>query len=172
MLSNAPPQSGRIPPWIPSHPEVLQPWQIDYMLLILSLLVENEVPGARPLYLWTSRFSLGRFLSEREGFCRANAPGYQWKVVDPASRALVTSWAQLQRLNWPDQRSCAEVKWGSQDYPTCASCYTSSARAALATMLSAGIREAQEPYDYIRTSTPNREANFAAEPTYAIVPRR
>lgn len=123
------------------------------------------------MYIWATRFGLGRFLAEREGFCRANAPGYWYKMIDPASRSFVTTWAQLHRINWPDMTSCAGAKWGSQDYPTCASCYTSSARAALATMLTAGIREAQEPYDFIRTATPNREANFAAEPTYAIVPR-
>jgi len=173
FATDQPAQPGRLPRWFEAAEgeQTMAPWQHDFMSIVLGQLAENDVPGARKLFLWTVRFGLGRFLAEGEGYCRANAPGYWLEVRDKASKAAATTWAQLQRLNWPQQGSCAGAAW-IDGHVACTDCYTSIAAAALATMVNLGVEAAQEPYDYVRKQTVNRTANYAVAPGFAIVPRR
>lgn len=147
--------------------EKVAPWQQDMMAMVVAHLAENGVEGAERLARWMAPFVVGRWNAESQGYCRANAPGY-W-LLHGWGKPI--TWAEFNRLNWPDQRSCAGVRWNDPN-PDCAYCYTSIARAALASMLNIGIAEAREPYDFIRLRTPNSMANMAAEPTFALAPRK
>lgn len=155
----------------PYHDEDVAPWQQDYMATVVAHLAENGVEGADRLARWMARYIVGRWTAEAEGYCRALGVGYWLKFVDPGTRKPARTWAEFARAAWPDVKSCAGVAW-SDAYADCASCYTAGARAALASMMNLGIAEAGEPYDFIRQRTANSRADFAADPTFALAPRR
>jgi hypothetical protein len=155
----------------PYHGDQVAPWQQDFMAIVVAHLAENDVDGADKLARWMARFVVGRWTAESQGYCRALGPGYWLKFVDPKTGATAKTWAEFSRAAWPDVKSCAGVPW-AESWADCAGCYTSGARAALASFLNLGIKEAAEPYDFIRLHTPNSRANFAGDPTFALAPRR
>ncbi len=169
--THLPQQQGRLPGWLASNnPEMMAPWQQDLMVIVLSYLADNDVAGSRQLMLWLGRFVAGRFLADAEGYCRSAAPAYWIRFADRSKGVVAQSWAEFYRLNWPEQRSCALTSWVDRS-AACTYCYTSMARGALAALINVGVSQAREPYDFIRSQTENRNADFASDPTFAIVPR-
>src|SRR5208282_6555062 len=84
------------------------PWQNDFFNLVIGWIVEMGWVEARPFLDWTTRFAIGRWTSEAEGYCQTMAPAY-WIRVRTDNGQTVDSWAQLFRLNWPDVHSCPQV---------------------------------------------------------------
>lgn len=147
------------------------PWMNDFMGSVLSLITENNEPNARETLHWLSRFNVGRFLSDAEGFCAARAPGYYWKSTDAAG-AFLTSWAELFAANYPEDvgKPCSTLTITS-GYPTGASGYAAYARAMLGAATNATVPNGATAYAKWKAMTPSMDKAFAADPTWAIVPR-
>lgn len=147
------------------------PWMNDFMGSVLSLITENNEPNARETLHWLSRFNVGRFLSDAEGFCAARAPGYYWKSTDAAG-AFLTSWAELFAANYPEDvgKPCSTLTITS-GYPTGASGYAAYARAMLGAATNATVPNGSTAYAKWKAMTPSMDKAFATDPTWAIVPR-
>jgi hypothetical protein len=145
------------------------PWQNDFMSLVVGQLSEAGDQQAREYFNWISRFTVGRFLNESAGFCRAQAPGY-YIIIRDASNRFITDWGLLFRTNWPTITSCdpKRVVDGVQTSPTD---YAAYARAMLGTSVGLGISGADAAYSYWNTVTPQMRNAMLGDPSWAIIPR-
>lgn len=147
------------------------PWQNDFVGSVVSLMAENREPNARELVDWLSRFNVGRFMSDAEGFCAARAPGYYWKNVDTAG-AFLTTWSELFAANYAADvgKACSTLTITS-GYPTEAGGYAAYARGMLGAAANASVATADIAYAKWKSMTPSMDKAFAADPTWAIKPR-
>jgi Flp pilus assembly pilin Flp len=145
------------------------PWQNDFMALVVGQLAEAGDIQAREYFNWISRFTVGRFLNESAGFCRAQAPGYYITIRD-ASNRFITDWGLLFRTNWPTITSC-DPKRVVDGVPTSPSDYAAYARAMLGTSVGLGISGADAAYSYWNNVTPQMRNAMLGDPTWAIIPR-
>ncbi|MBS3995932.1 MAG: hypothetical protein KGZ67_01150 [Hydrogenophaga sp.] len=147
------------------------PWQNDFVGIVFSLMTENKEPNARETLDWFSRFNVGRFMSDADGFCAARAPGYYWKNVD-ASGAFLTTWAQMFAANYAADvgTPCSSLTITS-GYPTSASGYAANARGMLGAAANAGVANGHTAYAKWKAMTPSMDKAFPADPTWAITPR-
>ena len=113
------------------------PWQNDFMALVVGQLAEAGDPQAAEYFKWISRFTVGRFINESAGFCRAQAPGYYIAIRDSANN-FVSTWGALFKLNWPTITSCDPNRAVDGD-PTSAAGYAAYARGMLGNAASLGI---------------------------------
>ncbi|MDP2263619.1 MAG: hypothetical protein Q8K24_10730 [Hydrogenophaga sp.] len=147
------------------------PWQNDFVGTVVSLMAENKEPNARELVDWLSRFNVGRFLSEDQGFCTARAPGYYWKNVD-ASGVFLTTWSQLFAENYAaDMGKACSTLTVTEGYPTNSAGYAAYARGMLAAAANAGVSGGSTAYARWKAMTPAMDKAFAADPTWALAPR-
>ena len=154
--------------WSQEHASV---WQNDYFSIVLSLLAENGEPDARDALNWFSRFTVGRFLNDSNGFCAARAPGGYW--INRVNMVYVSTWRDLFNLNYPADagKDCSTLTV-TEGYPDWGGGYAASARAMLGATANAGIPGAKEAYARWKSMTPQMDANIAqGEPTWVIVPR-
>lgn len=145
------------------------PWQNDFMAMAVGQLAEGGDPQAREYFNWISRFTVGRFLNESAGFCRAQAPGYYIAIRDSSNR-FITDWGVLFKTNWPTITSC-DPKRAVDGAPTSPADYAAYARAMLGTSSGLGINGAEDAYNYWLTVTPQMRNAMTGDPTWAIVPR-
>lgn len=149
----------------------IHPWQNDYVSIVLSLLAENNEPRALEALKWFSKFTVGRFLNESNGFCTARAPGGGWIYRDNAGK-YITSWKELYATNYPaDLGTPCSALAITEGYPRSAGGYAASARAVLAATSNAGIPEAKSAYLQWKSMTPEMDTKLPSDPTWAIVPR-
>jgi hypothetical protein len=147
------------------------PWQNDFVGTVVSLMAENREPNARELVDWLSRFNVGRFMNDANGFCAARAPGYYWNNVD-ASGAYLTTWAELFAANYAADvgKPCSSLTV-TDGYPTSAGGYAAYARGMLGAAANAGVANGATAYAKWKAMTPGMDKALAADPTWAIRPR-
>ena len=144
------------------------PWQNDFFGIVLAQLAENQEPKALELLQWMSRFNVGRFTNEAQGYCIAYAPAYYLNLRDTKG-SFITSWATLFQANFPNGKCSDAIVDGS--YPTSAGGYAANARAMLASAAAVGITDAAQAYKLWIAKTPGIDADFLNNPTWAIIPR-
>lgn len=147
------------------------PWQMDYFMTTMSLLAQNRDPSAQEILNWWGRFTVGRFISDDQGFCAARASGYYWKIKS-ADGLYFTSLKQVFDSAYPEDigKKCSDLKIidGYPDYHTG---YVAYARGALAAAANAGVQNAAFAYKKWKSMTPLLDASFSSSPNWAIVPR-
>ena len=147
----------------------IAPWQNDFMALIWSLMAENNEPNAKVFLDWISRFTVGRFISDQDGFCAAEAAGYYWKPKD-LNGNFFNSLNSLFDFNNPTlaKTPCAQVMASKTE---CADCYAGIAMAMLAAAQNANVANAGSAYDRWYKMNPNNVKALAKDPRWSIVPR-
>jgi len=144
------------------------PWMNDYVVMVMAHLAENNEAKALEVTNSMSRFTLGRFLNDSQGFCIEKAPGYYWKIRD-TNGAFLTTWKALFEMNYPGV-SCSDTL-AIDGYPELAVGYAASARAMMGATQNAGVADAQTAYTAWKAMTPKIDQAFASDPTWAIIPR-
>ncbi len=146
-------------------------WQNDFMVTVLALMAENKEPQAKELHAWFSRFSVGRFLADDEGFCAARASGYYWKTANSAGKPF-TRWSEIYNENYPQDagKPCSSLVI-TGGYPDSPGGYVAYARGMLGASANAGYKNAAEAYSKWKSMTPKLEQAFSIDPSWAIVPR-
>ncbi|WP_244273657.1 hypothetical protein [Acidovorax soli] len=152
----------------PDEPHLVGPWQSDFFGMVFAQLAENAEPNAKLVLDWASKFNIGRFNSEADGFCTARAAGYYWTIVN-AQSAPYTTWRDLYQANYPGE-VCSSVTT-IDGYPNWAGGYAAGARAMMASAANAGVTNASATYTKWRSLTQAMDQDFATDPTFAIVPR-
>jgi hypothetical protein len=152
----------------PDERHLVGPWQNDYFGIVFAQLAENAEPNAKLVLDWVSKFNIGRFNSEAEGFCTKRAAGYYWTIVD-AQGSPYTTWRDLYQANYPGE-VCSSVTT-IDGYPNWSGGYAAGARAMMASAANAGVTNAAATYTKWRSMTPLMDQDFATNPTFAIVPR-
>jgi hypothetical protein len=148
------------------------PWQNDFVAIVLSLLAENGEPRAKETLDWISRFTVGRFNKEAEGFCTVKAPGYYWDTKDSSGK-FITTWSELFAKNYASfvGGNCATMSMVTEAYPDCANCYAGIARGMMGASSNAGVSGASTTYTKWKALTPKLDPAYPANPAFAIVPR-
>ena len=147
------------------------PWQNDLMGLVVSQLAENGEPLAQEFLAWISKFNVGRFQNEANGYCLAKAPAYYINIRD-TSGAFINSWSQLFQRNWPGLTCSDSLAIDPSSYPTTAIGYAAYARAMLAAAHNAQIPGAKAAYSTWVAKTPAIDGAMVSDPTWAIIPRQ
>lgn len=145
------------------------PWQNDFMGTVFGLIAENGEPKAQDTLNWFSKFNVGRFANE-PGFCAAHAPGYYWNFRD-ANGAYITTWNALYAKNYGADVGKACSALSPDGYANEAGGYAAYARGMLGAAANASVSGARDAYARWKSMTPNMDAAFKADPTWAIVPR-
>ncbi|QHE88868.1 hypothetical protein F9K07_14000 [Hydrogenophaga sp. BPS33] len=148
------------------------PWNNDFMGIVFSWMAENDEPKSKDILDWFSRFNVGRYLAESDGFCTVKAPGYYWWIRDTGGR-LITTWRELFARNYPEavNSPCSSLAMNVEAYPATAEGYAAISRASLASAVNAGVTNASSAYTRWKGFTPLIDAAFLSDPTWAIVPR-
>jgi hypothetical protein len=146
------------------------PWQNDFVGIVFSYLTENNVPKAQSVLNHFSKFNVGRFTNDANGFCAAKGPGYYWYIRN-ASDAFITSWSELYARNYASEvgKPCSSVSL--EGYPNEAAGAAAYSRAMLAAAANAGFSGSANAYTKWKSMTPNMDSAFTSDPTWAIVPR-
>lgn len=144
------------------------PWQNDFLAIILAIIAENGDSRATTALDWFSKFNLGRFMNESNGFCINYAPGFFWKIKD-ANNNFLQTWQALAQANAPGVACSSSL--AITGYPDSSTGYAAIARAMMATSKAAAIQNASQAYDMWVARTPNMDKAFPSDPTWAIVPR-
>ena len=147
-----------------------RPWMNDYMAIVLGQLAENDGAAALSYLQWLSRFTIGRFTNEANGYCMAYATVYTLQLFDAAGKQL-TDWRTLFQRNWPNITNCDPNQPVVEGYPELATGYAASGRTVLAVSGALNIPGAASAYAIWRSKTPKMDSAFSADPTWAIVPR-
>jgi hypothetical protein len=155
----------------PDEVNETSPWQNDFMGVVVSQLAENNEPKAQEVVNWFSKFNVGRFTNDANGFCAAHAPGYYWIFRDTSGN-YINSWSALYAKNYAGDvgKSCSSLSV-TEGYPTQASGYAAYARGMLGAAAGAGVSGAKDAYLKWKGMTPQMDAKLASDPTWAIVPR-
>lgn len=146
-------------------------WQSDFLALVMGQLAESGDIFAAEYFRWLTRFTVGRFLHEDEGYCRPIALNYKYLKVRDESGKPIDNWGKLFRTNWPEIPKCRpDLPLGG--YPESASGFAAYAKAMLAVAVGLDIDGARSAYDWLQANTPSMPAAMAQDPTWAIVPRQ
>ncbi|MDO9451737.1 MAG: hypothetical protein Q7J29_02650, partial [Stagnimonas sp.] len=151
-------------------PSVTGPWQNDFVNIVISLLAEDGHPQAQTYNNWLSRFTVGRFRNEANGFCLAKAPTPFLNLKD-SNGAYTNNWSTLFQMNWPNQQCNSTTPIDPGSYPSSPEGYAANARAMLSAASNSGIAGAAQAYAAWRSMTPAIDSGFTSDPTWAIVPR-
>lgn len=146
------------------------PWQDDFVGIVFSRLAEAGEPKAKEVLNVLSKFNVGRAVNDANGFCAAQAPGYYWNIRD-ANGNFLNSWKSLFDLNYPGVNSASCSNIAVEGYPSDAGGAAAYMRGMLGAAANAGVTDAPTAYAKWKTMTPNMDAAFASDPTWAIVPR-
>ena len=152
----------------PDAPDLMAPWQQDYLFMVLGTVAEMGVAHADEIVRWLARFSVARWDSDAAGFCHQMAPSYYIKIKDSSLR-FVSSLKEIFALNWPDTKNCPSAfPFGD---PTSPGGYIANSHAALAIAVNLKIPGAAEAFNRLRGEAPGMVRAFSEDPTFAIVPR-
>jgi hypothetical protein len=148
-------------------------WQNDFMSLVLSQIVDDGNSQARVFYDWISKFTVGRFTNEANGFCMVRAPGSWWTILDSSGKFLST-WSALFSANYASEvgKPCSSLTINN-GYPELAEGQAAMGRAMLAASASAttNIPGAAAAYTKWKSLTPLMDEAYLDDTTWAIVPR-
>lgn len=158
--------------WMWDGNDATIPWQNDFVATIFSRLAENNEPKAKAVLDVFSKFNVGRFLNEANGFCAKRAFTYDMYTVDTSGRYF-TTWGPLYNRKYPELvgRPCSQVDFAEEAYPGDPNGMLAFGRGALASAANAGVTGALEAYNKVRGFSPDMDTEFLYEPTWAIVPR-
>lgn len=147
------------------------PWQMDFMVIVLSQLAIDGNRDARTLFEFFAAFSVGRFQHESDaGWCLANAPTPAVKTRD-ANGQLVKTWKDLVTLNWPGVTCSDSMPIEPLAYANTVVGYAAAARGMMSAVYNAGVTSVLPTYLKWVDKTPlETDAAFATDPTWAIVP--
>jgi hypothetical protein len=137
--------------------------------LVSGQIAESGDPLATEYFNWVSRFTVGRFLNEPYGFCRAQAAAY-YITIRKSNGTFIESWSDLYKANWPNIKAC-DLSSPVDGYPNWSGGYAAYARAMLGNASSLGINGARDAFTYWKSVTPGMSIDFLNDPTWAIVPR-
>lgn len=152
----------------PDQQEYTGPWQNDFFGVVMGQLAELKEPGAYEVLEWVSKFNVGRFMAEDQGFCTAYAAGYFFLIKDSSGKPY-TTWRDLFQANFPGETCSPNMAIAG--YPGWAGGYAAGARAVLASAHNGGIAGANSVYAKWRNFTSAMDADIPNDPTWAIVPR-
>ncbi len=143
------------------------PWQVDFETVVLSKIAGAGYPGADRWMRWLGKSAVGLWTNEANGYCRINGP-YPW-LKRSVNNQLVTSWAELQKLNFPDLTTCPTV-YAKDVYPSSPIGYIPNALAAHAVLSDIGYPGARALYDSLNAEMSG--LNYGRDPTWRITPLR
>jgi hypothetical protein len=143
------------------------PWQTDYLTMVLGWIHAMGYPEAQPILAWMGNFVAGRFTSGARGYDPIYGTPYFLFVADPSSKQLLGTWpAAFEATFDPKARPVATLgdpAWGGG--------YAALARGALASLVNVTPSpRARAAYAFVKAQTPDLEANYAVDPTFAIAP--
>ncbi|WP_238530097.1 hypothetical protein [Alicycliphilus denitrificans] len=144
------------------------PWQNDFWAIVMAQHAEAGEPRAMELLNWVSKFGVGRFMNEAQGFCLAKAPAYYLQLKN-SSGQWIRSWSELAQVNFPGVTCNGSLEYDG--YPTWSGGYAANARAMLAAVSSLNITNAATAYTLWKSKTSSMDKDFLNNPTWAIVPR-
>ena len=158
--------------WMWDGNDATIPWQNDFVATIFSRLAENDEPKAKAVLDVFSKFNVGRFLNEANGYCPKRAFNYDMYTVDTSGRYF-TTWGPLYNRKYPELVGvpCSKVDFAEEAYPDDANGMVAFGRGALAAAANAGVSGALEAYNKVKGFSPGMDTEFLYEPTWAIVPR-
>jgi hypothetical protein len=153
--------------------EVTGPWQNDFVSIVFSLLVENGETKLSRTLNWFSRFSVGRFVNDANGFCSARGAGYYWTIkAAPTDTVYIDTWSKLFAKNYPNEVGVdCKTMVATEGYPDLPAGSAAFARAMLAATTNAGVANARTGYERWKLLTPLMDKEYPKEPTWAIIPR-
>lgn len=161
------------------QPSLSGVWQNDFVAIVLSQLVEEGYQDAKQPLDFMSRFNVGRFLNESNGYCLYRAAGNYLNIRSGSTGPFYTNWRDLFQANYSDSSCASGVDPNS--YPESASAYAGYARGMLAATYNAGMAsapQAQTTLDALQAyrtwvnRTPLIDTAFGTQdPTWAIIPR-
>ncbi len=144
------------------------PWQGDFMILVLSQVHNDGYISAETFMRWIAIPTMGVWMNEQNGYCRMNAPPGGLTIRRPSGGDLVTSWAELQKLNFPQQVDCP-TSFPKEAYEGSPLGYIINAMAAAAVLSDVDYPGARELFNALNER--ESKVNFGADPTWRIVPR-
>ena len=144
----------------------LAPWEIDFEIIVLGQIAGNGYAGADTWLHWLGEPAVGLWTNEQNGFCRNNAPT-EW-MARGANGRLFTTWAELQRANFPQQAGCPDA-FPKEAYPSSPIGYVVDAMSAAAVLSDSGYPGARPLFDQLNERLAG--VNYARDPTWRIVPR-
>lgn len=150
--------------------DVAIPWQNDFMATTFARLAENNEPKSREIMDIISKFNVGRFMNEANGFCPSRAATYDMAIMN--GNKYITTWSELYKTKYPDLvgKSCSQVGMNEEAYPNDPLGMSAHARGALAAAATLGIPQALEAYNKWKAMTPALDDELIYEPAWAIVP--
>lgn len=144
------------------------PWQSDYLVMVLGWVDAMGFREARPILAWMENFVAGRFTSGCRGYDPIYGTPYFLFVADPGSKRLLDTWPKAFEATFDPKTKPVTTL----DHPEWGGGYAALARGALATLINTtGSRRAREAYAFVKAHTPQMDANYASDPTFAINPR-
>jgi hypothetical protein len=153
------------------QPTGTAPWQIDYLVLIVGQIAEGGDAMATELFRWLTRFTVGRWIHQAQGYCRAMAPSAALAIRTKEGRAI-QDWATLFKENFRDVTECpSPTAFPEHSYPATSFGYVAISRAMLAMAADFKVEGALEAYQRLRADTPSATAGMSVDPSVAIIPR-
>jgi hypothetical protein len=152
----------------PDELQLTGPWQDDFLGIVFAHLAENGDPKAFSTLEWMSKFNVGRFNAESQGFCVAKAPGYYFTIRNSSGQPI-TTWGALFQQNFPGVSCTPGMPIDGS--PASSGDYAANARAMLGAAANAGVQGARTTYSSWVARTPAMDADMPKNPTWAIVPR-
>lgn len=153
----------------PYHDRNTSPWQSDFMGTVLAFIAGQGEAQALTALQEVSKFTVGRFLNDANGFCAAQAGGYYWDWRD-SSGAQYTTWRAFYNANYPDKANLPCSNSPDEGYPRLAIGYAAYARGMLAAAANNNVSNASTAYARWKSMTPLMDADLAKDPTWAIKP--
>lgn len=148
------------------------PWQNDYFMCVMALLVENNVPRAVEIFNHVAEFTVGRVLADDEGFCAALAPGYYTYLRDGGMTGnYLATWSEYSSYNYPAEFGQACNTLAIAGYPSSAEDYAANLRAMLGACVNAGFPDASAAYTKWAAMTTAMVPAFQSVRRWAISPR-
>ncbi|MBF0392436.1 MAG: cadherin-like domain-containing protein [Alphaproteobacteria bacterium] len=117
-------------------PNMIQPWQDDYLTQALAYAAEQGFATAKTLVEWKLNFEAGRFVNEDLGFDPLHGPSGDFihrAGTKTALGAYFTTWRDLHQANFGDP---TKVYPALGLYASSSSSYAANARSALAATVS------------------------------------
>lgn len=155
------------------EPAATIPWQNDFMGMIFSRLAENNEPKARDVLNVISKFNVGRFMNDANGFCSNKGAVADMLIANPNNMQYFSTWSALFAANFASQvgRACSQVPMNEEAYPGDPQAYAAVARGALAAAANAGVANAAAAYTKWKAATTELDEELRYEPQFAIVPK-
>lgn len=138
-------------------------WQNDFFSIVMGLQALNNIPNARPILDFLTRFTVGRVNSP--DLCYRNAAGNYWPTK--TNGVFHTTWAQWQAAGYPDADIAACSTSVVQHNPEMTYTYPAIMLGMLGIMNHVGVDGAAEAWTRYR---PIVTGKFENDPTWALVP--